>query len=93
MISVVIPVLNEANTIRACLSSITSSAIPTEVIVVDGGSRDRTMDLVRAFPDVMPLKSPQGRGRQMNRGARARREMFCSFFMRIPQFLSMVWTK
>jgi len=71
MISVVIPVLNEAKTIGTCLASITSSAIPTEVIVVDGGSTDNTMDVVGAFPEVKTFNAPQGRGRQMNRGARA----------------------
>lgn len=42
-----------------------------EVVVVDGGSRDRTGELSRAFPGVRVIESPRGRALQMNAGARA----------------------
>ncbi|CAB5081420.1 hypothetical protein D3OALGA1CA_1313 [Olavius algarvensis associated proteobacterium Delta 3] len=73
MISVVIPVLNEAHTIGACLTHLQSSAHHLDIIVVDGGSTDDTVGAVRAFPKVTTLMSPRGRGCQMNSGATAAR--------------------
>jgi GT2 family glycosyltransferase len=42
-----------------------------EIVVVDGGSRDRTRDMVAARGDVRLVVAPRGRGPQMNAGARA----------------------
>jgi rSAM/selenodomain-associated transferase 2 len=41
-----------------------------EVIVVDGGSRDRTVEQARPLADLI-LTAPRGRGSQMNAGAAA----------------------
>ena len=73
MISVVIPVLNESRTIGSCLSRLQEEIADHEIVVVDGGSLDGTLDIVKAFPDVIRLYSPTGRARQMNRGAEAAR--------------------
>ena len=40
-----------------------------EVIVVDGGSDDRTVALAGYFEDVVTLSSDRGRAVQMNAGA------------------------
>jgi rSAM/selenodomain-associated transferase 2 len=66
-ISVIIPVLNEESSIETTLSALTRLA-PYEVIVVDGGSTDRTRELVAQFP-VKMIDSERGRARQMNCGA------------------------
>lgn len=42
-----------------------------EVVVVDGGSRDRTRAIAGSVPGVRVLGAPRGRGPQMNAGARA----------------------
>ena len=72
-ISVIIPTLNEEQTIRATLAQLYNPAFSSafaEVLVVDGGSRDRTLENVAAAaPMVKVLTSPQGRARQMNAGA------------------------
>lgn len=50
LVSVAIPVLNEENHIEECLVSLFDSTYPVErleVLVVDGGSTDRTRDMVR----------------------------------------------
>jgi len=73
MISVVIPVLNESRTIGSCLFRLQKEIADHEIVVVDGGSQDGTLDIVKAFPDVRRLYSPTGRARQMNRGAEAAR--------------------
>ena len=71
MISVIIPALNEASTIAPCLSQFNDQREAHEIIVVDGGSRDHTLEVVRTFPGVRSLAGlGRGRGRQMNQGAR-----------------------
>src|SRR5262249_44435153 len=44
-----------------------------EIVVVDGGSRDGTVDIARRIQGVRGLEAPRGRGPQMNGGARAAR--------------------
>jgi rSAM/selenodomain-associated transferase 2 len=69
LISVVIPVLEEATQIGERLCELAPFAFH-EVIVVDGGSIDETRTVVRRFPDVLLVEAPRGRARQMNEGAR-----------------------
>ena len=67
-VSVIVPVLNEEQSIRATLQSLICLT-PHEIIVVDGGSRDRTVEICKEFAvDVMHAE--RGRARQMNVGAR-----------------------
>ena len=74
MISVVIPVLNESKTIGPCLRRLREQTEPHEVVVVDGGSSDHTLDIVDTFPGVKGLRcATAGRGTQMNQGAAAAR--------------------
>jgi len=70
-ISIIIPVLNEADGIVEILSSLHPlRARSHEVIVVDGGSEDATVTLARPFSDRVVI-GPRGRSRQMNAGAQA----------------------
>lgn len=48
-VSVIVCVLNEEKRIRDCLASILKTR-HDELIVVDGGSRDRTVEIAREFP-------------------------------------------
>lgn len=66
-ISIILPVLNEEKTIAATLRALVQIA-PHEVIVVDGGSIDRTVEICRHY-GVKILTSSRGRARQMNAGA------------------------
>jgi hypothetical protein len=66
-ISVIIPTLNEAQWLPGCLDAVQTLAA-AEVIVVDGGSLDRTIDVARHFA-ARVVESPRGRGRQLNAGA------------------------
>jgi hypothetical protein len=70
-ISVIIPTLNEAGCIRAVLGSVRCCR-NVEVLVVDGGSSDGTVELARAGGARM-LTTAAGRARQMNAGAAAAR--------------------
>ncbi len=71
MISVVIPVLNEGQTVKKCIESVKAEGADCEIIVVDGGSSDNTLEEVKLFPDVMLVRTGKGRGRQLNAGAAA----------------------
>ncbi len=60
--SVLIPVLNEAPYIKLCLDAIQHQQIERErfeIIVIDNGSTDGTLDAVRAYPDVILLHEPK----------------------------------
>jgi len=85
-VSVIIPVLNEEKTIAATLQALTSLR-PFEIIVVDGGSTDRTAEICRRI-GIEVLVSERGRSRQMNLGvARARGEalLFLHADTRLPE--------
>jgi len=67
-ISIIIPVLNEAGIIEACLKRLAPFRQRCEIIVVDGGSHDQTVMLARPLCDQMIASAP-GRSTQMNIGA------------------------
>lgn len=72
-ISIVIPALNEERGIAETLHALAGRQAE-EILVADGGSRDRTVEIVRALPFVRLVESPEAnRGLQMNAGARAAR--------------------
>lgn len=72
-LSIIVPVLNEEPGIAAALAALAPlRARGVEVIVVDGGSADRTADLARPFADRV-IAAPTGRAVQMNAGADAAR--------------------
>jgi rSAM/selenodomain-associated transferase 2 len=70
-ISVIVPTLDEEHGILACLASVGETP-EVEVVVSDGGSSDRTLELVReGRPEAVVIAGPSGRGGQLNRGAAA----------------------
>jgi rSAM/selenodomain-associated transferase 2 len=69
MISVIIPTYNEEKALPATLARLSSQAGDYELIVVDGGSSDRTCEIARAQPRARLLTAQKGRASQMNAGA------------------------
>ncbi|WP_236244284.1 TIGR04283 family arsenosugar biosynthesis glycosyltransferase [Streptomyces sp. CC210A] len=67
-VSIVVPVLNEEDTIVAALTRLRRDFPGCELVVVDGGSTDATAQL--AAPLAVLVRSERGRARQMNAGAR-----------------------
>jgi rSAM/selenodomain-associated transferase 2 len=70
LISIIVPVLNEAASIERFLRCLRERAGDAEIIVADGGSSDGTVDQARNHCDRC-LHAPSGRAVQMNAGARA----------------------
>lgn len=58
-VSVIIPALNADKTIKACLKALFSLSYPKdkiEIILVDNGSSDRTLDIAKSFPVKVYIK-------------------------------------
>lgn len=81
-ISIIIPVLNEEETIDPLLFYLenhTGNDYESEIIVVDGGSTDDTVEIVGRY-SVKTIRSPaKGRAIQMNEGARKARGKWLYF--------------
>jgi glycosyltransferase involved in cell wall biosynthesis len=57
-VSVIVPARNEEASLRACLESIVAQdGIDFEVIVVNDGSTDRTLDIAESFTGVQVIRS------------------------------------
>jgi rSAM/selenodomain-associated transferase 2 len=68
-LSIIMPVLDESEGIAAALDALSDlRALGVEVIVVDGGSRDATVQRARLRVDHV-ISAPRGRALQMNAGA------------------------
>lgn len=70
-LTIIVPVLNESQTLAARLRALQPLRERGAVlVVVDGGSEDTTLQVARAHADLA-LEAPRGRACQMNAGARA----------------------
>lgn len=73
-ISIVIPVLNEEDAIPVLLDTLPKLCSPKnidEIIVVDGGSKDATLNILKDRNDLTIIQTTAGRALQMNAGADA----------------------
>jgi Glycosyl transferase family 2 len=75
-VSVVIPTQNESDTITQCIQTLKQDPAVSEIIVVDGGSKDNTADRAsalgaRVIPHPLSPDNGGGRGGQIQRGIRA----------------------
>jgi rSAM/selenodomain-associated transferase 2 len=74
-LSVIVPVLNEADTLPVLLGNLAEQLdVAPEIIVCDGGSTDGTLEMAQHHADNSPfpvrlVTSAAGRARQMNAGA------------------------
>ena len=71
MVTIIIPVLNEEEILTKNYDHFTGLGKDAEIIFVDGGSSDRTIELASRLGKV--VKSKRGRARQMNFGAKMAR--------------------
>jgi rSAM/selenodomain-associated transferase 2 len=92
MLSIIIPVLDEASGIVAALTALSPLRDRgAEIIVIDGGSRDGTLLLARPHADAAGT-APRGRAAQMNAGvelARGDLLLFLHVDTRLPPYVDM----
>lgn len=70
-VSVIIPVFNEEKDISECLKSLESQSFKdTEIIVVNDGSTDETLEIVKKFPVKYLTQNHLGPGKARNLGAK-----------------------
>jgi rSAM/selenodomain-associated transferase 2 len=74
MISIITPVLNEREIIQPFLNHMENLKGNFELILVDGGSNDGTLDEINRVregfhPPLIVLNASKGRAKQMNKGA------------------------
>ena len=68
--SAILAVYNAQATVTACLKSLLTQSIPIEIIIIDDGSTDHTLKLLRQFPHLKILKqSHQGPANARNLGS------------------------
>jgi 2-phospho-L-lactate transferase/gluconeogenesis factor (CofD/UPF0052 family) len=87
MVSIVVPVLNEAHTLQEILKSLLlldfqPLGLTKEIIVVDGGSTDRSCDIARSLRAVrvFQVAKPAGRGAALRLGIEKARGSIITFF-------------
>ncbi len=68
--SIVIPTLNSEQHIEYCIKSLLNQTCKNlEIIVVDGGSNDKTLEVLLKYPNVKVIVARGGRSYQKNLGA------------------------
>ena len=67
-LSIIVPMLNEHESIAATLGALRAGAPQAQIIVVDGGSVDGSAAIARDRCDLL-LQAPRGRAIQLNAGA------------------------
>jgi rSAM/selenodomain-associated transferase 2 len=85
-LSIIIPTLDEEHPLAGLLSDIAALGIPHEVIVVDGGSIDRTRTVAQ-HRGAQVITTRSGRGHQLATGASAARGQVLCFLhadVRLP---------
>jgi uncharacterized protein len=68
-VSVILPVLNERESLPRAIASLESEPWVYEIIVVDAGSTDGTREWLRQQKHVVVIESAPGKGLQINAGA------------------------
>jgi len=69
-ISIIIPTINEANNLPLLLSDLSSIQKEGEIIIVDCGSEDKTIDIANIYGAKVFISKERNRGLQLNIGAK-----------------------
>jgi len=68
-ISIIIPTINEASNLPLLLSDLSSIHKESEIIIVDCGSEDKTIDIANIYGAKVYISKERNRGFQLNLGA------------------------
>jgi glycosyltransferase involved in cell wall biosynthesis len=80
-VSIIIPCFNAEKTIKSCLDSVMEQSYPNlEVIVIDDGSKDKTVEIVSKYPvRLIPLRINFGAPHAMNVAAEVTNGKYIAF--------------
>lgn len=68
-VSLIATVLNEGEAIRRLMESVLAQTRrPDEIVIVDGGSRDNTADIIASYADRLPVRVIVENGANISRG-------------------------
>ncbi|MGB1826916.1 MAG: glycosyltransferase, partial [Candidatus Poseidoniaceae archaeon] len=57
----VVPVLNEEKFINRCIDSLLAQTLPVKILVLDGGSTDSTLDILKSYGDSIRVIDNPGK--------------------------------
>lgn len=73
-LSVIIPTFNEELTIRKTLDAVSRLVNVDEIVIVDGGSKDKTVEIIESYTMTKPFQlikfGEANRGKQMHEGTK-----------------------
>ena len=69
-ISIIIPTINEASNLPLLLSDLSSIQKEGEIIIVDSGSEDKTIDIAKIYGAKVFISKERNRGLQLDIGAK-----------------------
>ena len=69
-ISIIIPTINEASNLPLLLSDLSSIQKEGEIIIVDSGSEDKTIDIANIYGAKVFISKERNRGLQLDIGAK-----------------------
>ena len=79
-ISIIIPTINEANNLPLLLSDLSSIHKEVEILIVDSGSEDRTLDKAKNYGAKVYKSKAKNRGLQLDMGAKNSKGEWLIFF-------------
>ena len=78
-ISIIIPTINEASNLPLLLSDLSSIQKEGEIIIVDSGSEDKTIDIANIYGAKVFISKERNRGLQLDIGAKNSKEEWLIF--------------
>ena len=92
-ISIIIPTINEANNLPLLLSDLSIIQTQGEIIIVDGGSEDKTIDVANIYGAKVYKSQERNRGLQLDIGAKNAKGDWLIFLhadTRLTHYLSLI---
>lgn len=89
-VTIVVPSYNQGMFLNQCLDSIFSQNIPVEVFVMDGGSTDNTLEIIKKWEDKLAgwrSRKDEGQSAAINEGMKLGKAPFCCWLNSDDYFL------
>ena len=91
--SIIIPTINEANNLPLLLSDLSSIQNEGEIIIVDSGSEDKTIDIANIYGAKVYISKERNRGLQLDIGAKKSKGEWLIFLHADTRFTHNWFTK